>query len=115
MKPLRMALAAASLLLASSAAFAASTVTGTVTQIEGDSNGFYYVYFSATISGQPACATNHTVYVINASTTAGAAELSVSQVAYTLQQNVTATGLGTCGVYSAIETMAYIITNTPPP
>jgi hypothetical protein len=118
MKLARTALAVLAPLLATSAGFAAtpSSVTGTVTQIQGDSNGYYYVYFSTTISGQPACATNHTVYVINASTTAGAAEMSVAQVAYGFQQSVTATGLGTCNVYGpGIETMAYIVTNTPPP
>lgn len=102
--------------LASAAALATGGTWSNVTvaqytpfSTEGNPNNIVVVKLSANSSGGPSCASSFYNFVaIDVSTTAGAYAAGVLQAARLNGGTVTIGGVGTCGLDSGVETLAYV-------
>jgi hypothetical protein len=100
---------AVSLLLASTAATAGSASNVTITQIEIQTSGHFFVWLSAPVQNSAACA-NHpaNAIVLDSTTTVGRAMMSVALELHALNKTIVVSGSGLCDVHPGYETMSDI-------
>ena len=85
----------------------------TITQIEAEPQGHFFLYLSSNISSSPACVTlpnDANIFVVDGTTAGGKVVISVAQIAYALGKTVTMSGSNLCDVHTGIETIADIFT-----
>jgi len=78
----------------------------TITRIEAETNGHFFVYLSANITNGPSCGqVNPNAFALDASTEAGKAMMAMMIAAYTLNKTVTGIGSNVCDVHGNYETI----------
>ncbi len=98
-------------LLGATAAHAGTDFNVTISQIEIEGQGHFFVYLASTISGSPSCASlPATGFVVDGTTNAGRAVLSVIQTAYALGKTVNVYGNNQCDVHVGYETVWDVMT-----
>ena len=104
---------AAVLLLGGVEAQAGGASNVTITRIEAEPQGHFFLYLSSNISGSPTCITlpaDANVFVVDGTTAGGKVVISLVQVAYSLGKTVTMSGSNLCDVHAGVETIADIFT-----
>ena len=96
--------------LVGATAFAAGSVTANITNVRVSSDGKAIIFFSASLSGSPSCASSSPSELSFDSTTpAGKSFLSLALAAKLGHAGVFAGGTGTCSVFAGDEALAVLI------
>jgi len=88
-------------------ALAGSAPLVTITRIDAQSNGFFFVSFSANIANGPSCGQTGVPngMAIDGTSPGGKVLMATIMGAYAMGKTVTATGTNVCDLHSAYETM----------
>ena len=92
-------------------AHAGAVERATITRIEAQSSGRFFVHLSAPISNSPACATQPAnVFVVDGKKDGGNVVVALVTLAYTLHAEVHIQGSNACTVAAGFETVFDIYT-----
>jgi hypothetical protein len=104
-------LVTAVLLLAGVDTHAGTATQVTITRIEVQAQGHFFLYLSSPILNGPSCARQPaTAFVVDGSTKAGNTIIAVVAEAYALSKQITVTGQNSCKVHAGYETLFSVST-----
>jgi hypothetical protein len=103
--------AAAALLICSGGAHAGAVFNVTITRIEAEPQGHFFVYLSQPITNGPSCVSQpQQGFVVDGTTAGGKVVISLLQTAYALGKTLSAGGNNACDVHGGWETIGDVYT-----
>jgi hypothetical protein len=112
---MKVVIVTATLLFGTVSANAGVVQTATVTRIEAQSSGRFFVYLSSPATDSPKCASQSAnVFVVDGNKDAGNVVIAVVTLAYSLQKPVHIQGTGTCASGTNVEMLFDIYTLDEP-
>jgi hypothetical protein len=101
---------AAIVLLGSVEARAGSASNVTITRIEAEAQGHFFVYLSSAVQGSPSCASSQPGFVVDGTTAGGRVVITLIEEAYAMGKTLTISGNNLCDVHAGYETLWDIYT-----